>query len=59
MSNEKDTAKQELKDKLTSGSSLAGYAIIIQAVVEIVATKGYSVTAWGALFAGIGAVLRK
>ena len=55
----KDEIKTELKDRLTSGSSMAGYALIMQAVVLLVSSHGADLTAWGSLFAGIGAVLRK
>jgi hypothetical protein len=55
----KDEIKTELKDRLTSGSSMAGYALIVQSIAMLVASHGADITAWGSLLAGIGAVLRK
>lgn len=43
--------------RLFEGSSWAGIAAIIHAVASLVATQGADVTAWGALAAGIAAIV--
>lgn len=43
--------------RLFEGSSWAGIAAIIHAVASLVATQGTDVTAWGALAAGIAAIV--
>jgi hypothetical protein len=43
--------------RLFEGSSWAGIAAIIHAVAALVATQGTDVTAWGALAAGIAAIV--
>lgn len=43
--------------RFTEGSSWAGIAAIIHSVAALVASQGTDATAWGALVAGLAAII--